>query len=141
MKFRQLRLVSACVILSLSVVFAFPVVGYFAYLRGGVDGVKSAGVAALVCWVAATAALLVSGSVKQSPSGVAGILLASALRFGLPLAAAILLQSGGGNFAEAGFLSWIVLFYLITLAVETTLSLLLQRNQNQSDGRGIATNG
>jgi hypothetical protein len=141
MKFRQLGLLSACVILSLLVVIAFPVVGYFAYVKFSVAGVKSAGIASGVCWLAATAALLVTGFVKQSPSGVAGILVACALRFGLPLTAGIVLQSAGGALAESGFLSWIVVFYLITLAVETTLSVLLHRNHNQGDGKGIVTNG
>ena len=141
MKFRPLGLVSACVALALSVVVAFPVVGYVAYVKFGVAGIRSAGVAATVCWLAATVALVVTGFVKQSPNGVAGILVASALRFGLPLVAGVVVQNAGGPLADSSFLRWIVVFYLITLTVETTLSVVLHRHQNQGDGKGIVTNG
>lgn len=138
---RRLGLVSACVVLALAVALAFPVVGYFAYVKFGVAGVKTAAVAAGVCWLAATAALVVTGFVKQSPNAVAGILVASALRFGLPLVTGVVVQSAGGALAKSGFLNWIVVFYLISLAVETTLAVLVHRNQNQGDGKGIVTNG
>ena len=141
MKFRPIGIVSACVVLALSIVLSFPFVGYFAHVRFGAVGVQTAALAACVCWIAATMALVVTGFVKQSPSGVVGILVASAVRFGLPLVAGVIVQSGGGALAQSGFLCLIVVFYLITLAVETTLSVMLHRSQNQGDGKGIVTNG
>ncbi|MBI3464813.1 MAG: hypothetical protein HY000_17430 [Planctomycetes bacterium] len=122
-------------------VLAFPFVGYFAYVNYGVAGVRTAGVAAAICWLAATVALLVSGCLRNSPHAVAGILIASGLRFGPPLVSGITLQHSGGILAETGIFHWIVIFYLLTLFVDTALSVSLDRKQNQEDGKGIVTNG
>ena len=50
---------------------------------------------------------------------------AKLFRFGLPLAGGLYLTRQGGSLAESGVFGMIVVFYLITLAVETPLSLAL----------------
>jgi hypothetical protein len=128
-------------LLALSVVLVFPFVGYCAYVEFGVAGVKTAGVAAAICWLAATLALLVTGSVRNSPHAVAGILIAGGLRFALPLVSGFALQHSGGDLAETGIFRWMLIFYLLTLSVETVLSVSLDHKQCQGDGKGSVTNG
>ena len=135
MKVSALGLASACLLLAFSIVLAFPVVGYLAFVKFGLVGVVAAAVAAGVCWTAATLALVVTGILKQSASAVGGVLLASGLRFVLPLAAGAVLQTAGGALGRAGVFGWIVVFYLITLTVETTLGVLVLRNRTRESAK------
>ena len=50
-------------------------------------------------------------------------------RMGLPMGVGLLLNYGGGPLASAGVFGWIVVFYLLTLAVETLLSLHLAKGR------------
>jgi hypothetical protein len=135
MKSGSLGLAAACALLALSVLIVFPIVGYFAYAEFGTAGLEAAGVAASVCWIAATAALMLTGMIGKSPSAVSGILVAGALRFALPLLVGSGLQFVGGTLAESGVFGWIVVFYLLTLTVETTLSVLVHRDQTKDTAR------
>jgi hypothetical protein len=45
------------------------------------------------------------------------------------------LQFVGGTLAESGVFGWIVVFYLLTLTVETTLSVLVHRDQTKDTAR------
>src|SRR5436309_12367713 len=92
MKLQPLGVTSACGFLALSVFVGFLLVGCAAYDRFGVAGVETAGIAAGVCWFAATTALLVTSWQRNSPHAVAGILVADGLRFGLPFVIGITLQ-------------------------------------------------
>jgi hypothetical protein len=107
-------------VLTLSVAATLATAGYFASARHGVSGLTALGVAAGVCWVAATAALLVTVWLRAHV--VSGMLLAMPLRMGLPLLVGVALDSRGGPLADAGVFGWIVVFYLVVLAVETPLA-------------------
>ena len=104
------------------VLLAFPLVAYFAHLRTGTQGVAAAAVATVVCWLASTAALVVT-SLFRGSRAVVGILVAMSLRTGVPLIMAILLAKSSRWLAEGGVFGAIVIFYLLTLIVETLLSL------------------
>ena len=101
----------------------------------------AAAIAFGVCWISATLALALTGWTRNSPLELTGILVANAVRFGVPLLAGVTLHYGHASLAETGIFGWFVVGYLCMLAVETTLSLLLDRKQNHGDGKGIATNG
>jgi hypothetical protein len=135
MKHGPLGLAFACALLTLSVVVAFTAVSYFAHVQFGIVGVITVGVAACVCWLGATASLVVTGLLRSTSKAVAGVLIGIALRFGLPLAVGSVLQFAGGNLAASGIFGWIVVFYLLTLTVETTLSVWLLRAGNRKRAR------
>ena len=132
MKLGPYSLVSACVRLALCVSGCFLVVGFLSYLKAGVEGLIAAAVAATVCWAAATAALLITGWLRDSPRATYGMLLASVPRLGVPLVAGAGLNRLGGRLADAGVFGWIVVFYLLTLIIETLLSLSLERKGTQA---------
>jgi hypothetical protein len=54
---------------------------------------------------------------------IAGVLGAMAIRMGIPLVVCLLLAMRGGAHAMAGFVYYLLAFYLATLAVETWYSL------------------
>ena len=122
-----LRLAAAQKRLAAAALMLLAVVAAAGYWRFGIAGATGATVAAGVCYASAALALTVTalGSTPQNP--VAGLLLGMAIRTGVPLAAAIFLSRREGMFAEGGVFGWIVLAYLVMLAVETLLAVRLDR--------------
>lgn len=84
-------------------------------------GLQAAAVAAGICWAASMLALICGALLQNTPQAVLGILSGTLLRTGLPLLAAATFQSQKGPLAEAGVFGYIVIFFLITLVVETGL--------------------
>ena len=82
-------------------------------------------VSAVICYVGAATALVLTGVFRGPQTAVQGLLLGMLVRMGLPLGAGIVLQSAGGPLAEAGVMGMIAVYYLFTLAVESVLSLRL----------------
>lgn len=118
-------LTASWLVLTLSVVLLYAVVGSLGYGRSGEVGLMATGVAAAVCWAGSSLALLLTGWLRGSAAAVHGVLLGSICRMGLPLAVGVVLQAGGGQLAQAGVFGYIVVFYLATLVVETVLSVSL----------------
>jgi hypothetical protein len=110
-------------VLVVAVLLVFMVVGPFAILFGGLVGLIAAIVAAAVCLAGALLALIIRGFLTGPESALAALVLGMATRMGLPLASGLAIHLHGGPLAEAGFLYYLVVFYPITLAVETLLSL------------------
>jgi hypothetical protein len=92
-------------------------------VRHGAIGVSAAAIAAGVCWVGAGGALLLTALLRDSRHAVSALLGGMVLRLALPLVTGLVLSSRGGELARAGVFGLIVLFYLLTLVVETLLSL------------------
>ena len=63
------------------------------------------------------------------------------LRMGIPLAIVVILHLVGGPLVQAGLLYYFLLFYPLTLAVETTLSLPSARSPRPSAGEGQGVRG
>ena len=83
----------------------------------------AAAVAAVVCWLGAVLALMMTSVVPTQPNGALSQLLLSIIfRTALPFGAGVLISASGGALADAGAFGLIVAFYLVTLATETTLS-------------------
>jgi len=126
----RLGWVTACALLTAAVVVAYPLIGWLAWRRAGTDGLVAAAVAAGVCWLGATAALMIAAALKGPNAALNSMLLGMLCRMGLPLLAGAVLSSQGGQLAAGGVFGLIVVFYLLTLVVETLLSLrLLKSNQ------------
>ena len=96
-----------------------PVAGW---MDGGA-GVAAAAVAAAVCMSGAAGALGISHLLRGPELALPSLLLGMAARTGLPLLLAIVIQFRGGPLADAGFLYYLLVFYPVTLSLETVLSL------------------
>lgn len=122
----------SCAWLTLTVVIALLIVGGVVGSTRGATGVLAAAAAAGVCWIGATAALLVAGFSGKSNQAVQGHLLGMLFRLGLPLACGVAFQKLGGPLADAGVFGLIVVFYLVTLVAETILSLRLLKQTRKT---------
>jgi hypothetical protein len=87
--------------------------------RHGINGLLACLVAAGVCWISASVALVITAITTGGPQAVAGLFMSIAVRTGVPLGAAALATAVGGPLAEAGLFGLIVIHYLAALAVET----------------------
>ena len=96
--------------------------GYLAYARYGVDGLRAAGVAALICLVSGSLALAAVAAWTSRGAPLAGTLLGTAARTGLPLAAALVARQEWPGLDAVGFFPLVLGFYLVMLATETMLS-------------------
>lgn len=122
-KLRRQSLFVQLGVLFLAVALAFAVIGPLAgSLRGGA-GLAAAAVAAGVCLFGAAAALCVCRCFSDPGTAWIGVLAAMMPRMGIPMGFALLLYGLGGPLMEAGFLYYLIVFYPLTLAVETMLSL------------------
>jgi len=125
-----------CVWLTIVVLVALLVIGGMIGQARGINGALAAGVAAALCWLGSTAALVIAGISSRKNHAVQGHLLGTIFRLGLPLVAGIVLQKFGGPLAEAGVFGLIVVFYLITLIAETVLALrFIKRPENATRAR------
>jgi|SRR5215471_3732580 len=121
----------SCVWLTLAVLLSLLVIGGAFAAPRGVDALLAASAAAGICWLGATAALVVSWFSNRSNRAVQGHLLGALFRLGLPLGIGLVFQQSGGRLAEAGVFGFIVVFYLVTLVAETLLSLRLIKRPQQ----------
>lgn len=97
-----------------------------AWLIRGSFGVISASVAGVLCLIGALGALFISHICNMLPPQtglLVGIPLSTAVRIGVPMGLGTAIHLSGGALAEAGFLYYLLVFYPITLAIETVLSL------------------
>lgn len=83
----------------------------------------AAAVAILVCWSAVVGGLLVAALASRSANPVAGVLGGMLIRFGLPLGVGVALTQSGHWLATQGAFTFILVFYLALLPIETWLSL------------------
>jgi len=89
----------------------------------GVAGLAASATAAALCWLGAAAALVVSRACRKPNRVLYGALYGMLLRMGIPLFSALALQLSVAALAEAYLLIYFLVFYPITLLVETILSL------------------
>lgn len=92
----------------------------------GPCGCQAAAIAGGLCYFGAVMALAVTKIFARIPGPqafVTGFGLSMALRLGIPLGIGIPLHLSGGSLAEGGILYYLLVFYPITLAGETVLSL------------------
>ncbi len=92
------------------------------WLNGSI-GLAAASVAAGLCLLGALAALVVGWLLRDLPNPVHGMLAGMLPRMGIPLGAALVFHLQGGVLAESGLLVYLLVFYPVSLGVETFLSL------------------
>ena len=83
-------------------------------------GLAAAALASGCCCVGALGAIGVAFWLRGPRHLLALVLVGMGVRMGVALAAALIVQLGGGPLVDAGFVYYLLMFYLVTLAVETT---------------------
>jgi hypothetical protein len=102
---------------------------------GGMMSLVAAAVSGALCLTGATLALIASHMLRGPQLAIHALLVSMALRLGVPLGAAVALHFRGGPLAEAGILYYLLVFYPVTLSVETAISLPLVREATGSGPR------
>lgn len=121
--FRNLSLPKRTAVLAIAVVLLYAIVAPVAWLLAGWSGTLAAAAAAGVCLLGAAPALWICCVVRAPKPVVYGWLLGMVFRTGIPLAFALTVRLKGGGLVEAGVLYYLVVFFTVTLGVETVLSL------------------
>jgi hypothetical protein len=120
---RPASLLRACLLLAAALAAPFPCfAGYGFWTRGG-SGILAALTALGICLFAGNSALVVTAVSQRMNQGVQGVFGAMLVRMSVPLAALLVLPKIGGPLIAAGLMGMLMVYYLITLAVETWLSL------------------
>ncbi|MEW4454216.1 hypothetical protein AB1L30_16200 [Bremerella sp. JC817] len=114
-----------CLWMLLGVVGVFPLFAAYGYTKYQLDGVFAAVTAASVVLLAMEAALLLTILFRSSEMKIQSVLLGMFFRAGIPLVFGMLMHKAGGPLAEAGLFGMILVYYLLTLAVETILAVQL----------------
>jgi hypothetical protein len=120
---RPASLIRACALLVAALLALLPCFVVYGYLTSSFAGIAAAFVACGICLFAGTLALSITAIAQRLNQGVQGILGAMLVRMGVPLIALFLLPEIGGPLVAAGVTGMLLVYYLITLAVETWLSL------------------
>jgi len=92
-----------------------------AYSGWGSGGLEAAAAAASCCGIGALAGLALAWCFRGPRHLLAPILVGMFARMAVALAVALTVQLVGGPLAEAGFLYYLLVFYSVTLAVETVV--------------------
>jgi hypothetical protein len=124
---RPPSLAGACVRLTLVVVVAYPIVALI-----GREVVKkpiweTAGLAAGLCWISATLALLLFDHFRRVGNVAAGTLSGTLVRIGIPLMVGLVAINSSEKLRDERFFEIVLVFYFITLVADTILTLALAR--------------
>jgi hypothetical protein len=122
-RWRSRGLAAQAAVLTVAVLAVYAVVAPVAAAISGLVGLAAAAVAAGLCLVGAGLALVASRRFRDPKNSLQGVLIGMLLRMGVPLFSALAIQVQGGSLAKAGVLIYLVVFYPVTLFVETALSL------------------
>lgn len=120
---RNLGIAARLGILAASVAALLLAVGGAAWAFQGPAGAFAAGLAAVVCLAGAALALGASWWLADPSQALANILVGATLRMGVPLGIALAVHLHGGPLAKGGLLYYLLVFYPVTLGIETVLSL------------------
>ena len=122
-RLRVYGLAAGALLLGLIVLGLYASVAPVAWFYGEVGGLLAAAAAAALCLVGAEIALAVSHLFRSPEHLPYRVLFGMAARMGIPLSVGLIIHLQGGVLAKAGLLYYLLVFYPITLAVETVLSL------------------
>jgi hypothetical protein len=120
---RSRSLAARSILLGSVVAVLYGLVAPIAFSLGGTTALVAAGAAAGLCLLGAGLALVISHSLRKPKYALYGVLLGTAVRTGIPLGLGLTLFTLGGTLVQAGLMYYLLVFYLVTLGVETFLSL------------------
>jgi hypothetical protein len=130
--YRAFGLAWACAALTASVAIAWLIDAPVASRIAGHSIWGVSALAAGICWFGAMLSLVLLHVLRLRGSPVAGVLVGMLVRMTIPLSIAFMATTQEGSLAEAGLLGQLVVFYLVTLAIETCLSLALTKSVPQA---------
>ena len=110
-------------------------VGAVAYSLHGSLGLTAAAVAWAISVGCGLAALIISLLLRDTPLVLYQVLIGFALRMGLPLAICMLLVTQKSPLLNAGFIIYILVFYMVTLLIDTVLLLARPRQANADSAK------
>lgn len=122
---RRPSLALLCAILAAVMLLALPLFLAWGYNQHGAAGLQAAAVAVGVCWICATAALVVSGLFVGTSQSLNASLGSIGLQTGLPILIGVVLDSQIPVLAEAGVMGMMLAAFLVALAAKTLLVLWL----------------
>lgn len=120
---RSPSLTLACLLLAVAALVAGLAAGWFAYARHGSPGVAAVAVADVTCSLAAVVSLTIAYVLRGTPHAISGILGGTLVRMAAPLAVAVGCKLAAPELFQVGLLGWFLLFFLLTLCLETALLL------------------
>jgi len=123
---RQSFFLRAAMLVGLEAVFLAAMAPFLWYF-GPAACLAAAGLAAGLCMAGALLSLWIHYIFPDPKSVLISTLLGMAVNMGVPLAFGIFIHLYGGPLSEAGFLYYLVFFYLLTLAMKTMLTLPVPR--------------
>lgn len=94
-------------------------IGSLAYLNNGIDGLVVSLIAAVLCWLGAVVAFLATNRPADPQQAVAMVYTGIFFRGAIPMVAGFALVQIFPHLTTVGLMSYIVPFYLLTLASET----------------------
>ncbi|MCC9605270.1 hypothetical protein LOC69_05170 [Blastopirellula sp. JC733] len=119
--------------LTIAVALPTPLLAWYANTQHGEIGIQAVLLAAMICWGSSLAALTLIVTYRRTPFGLHAAMAGIGLRTGIPLAIGAFLKQAEGPLAEGGVFGMIMVYYLLTLLVETMLAArLLQPAANVS---------
>jgi hypothetical protein len=123
-----------CAVLWLVIIAALAAVGFYLSQHSGDLGWQAAAIAAGVCGLGSTLALVLTALCRGPNGALYSLLFGMLFRMGLPLGVGVWLTKTSPDLADAGVFGAILVTYLVTLAVETVLVLPLVRTGRMSKG-------
>jgi uncharacterized membrane protein YozB (DUF420 family) len=120
---RPASLLRACALLAAALLVLLPGFASVGYFTSGSMGILAAVVACGICLACGILALGVTAITQKLNQGMQGIFAAMLVRMSVPLIALLILPKIGGALVAAGVTGMVMAYYLVTLAVETWLSL------------------
>jgi len=91
-------------------------------LANGSAGVWAAVLAGLVVWLASAAGIALGALVSGPGEAMVRMLIAMSIRMALPLTACVVVELTRGTLSAAGFVYFVLGFYLVALTVDTLLA-------------------
>jgi hypothetical protein len=131
LRYRAFGLAWACAALSGLVVIAWLIDAALTSHFAGRSTWDVSALAAGICWTGAMLSLVLLHLLRLRGSPVAGVLVGMLVRMTIPLAIAFRVTTQGGSLADAGLLGQLVVFYLVTLTIETSLTMALTKSVPQ----------
>ena len=107
-----------------------------AYWQQGTQGLVEAAGAVLLCLLPSMAALALGHMLLGTKHGLFAILGGIALRMFPPMSVCLLLAFHGGGQQWLQFITYLLISYMVALAVETSLSVGLLKERQPTDDSG-----
>ena len=116
-------LLVSCALLLAALLLIAPAFAWYGYSQAHWTGVLASAIAAALCGLGATLALVTAYVANRMGNGVQGVLAGMFFRMGIPLVGGLILDQQVKWLADAGVFGQVLGFYLFVLVIETLLSL------------------